>query len=161
METSWSWGKAVFLNFQSPKVHLKLFVPGALTVKGRPRQLVKPTLFSNYASSMQEGGCAGRSPACSVTPPSGGHPAGTMESSHGTVASTHPGFLAFPPFITDDRRARREAMANMRRGLQLMKVFHHSSEGWDHCLHFWTEYLHFSPLRKASLYAMPSPHGSQ
>lgn len=51
-------------------------------------------------------------------------------------------------------------MANMRRGLQLMKVFHHSSEGWDHCLHFWTKDLHFSPLRKASLYAMPSPHGS-
>lgn len=41
-----------------------------------------------------------------------------------------------------------------------MEVFYHSSEGCDHCLHFWIEDLHFSPLRKASLYATPSPHGS-
>lgn len=101
---------------------------------------------------------AGLLPA--VTPLSGGHLVGTMEPSHGTVASTHPGFLAFSSFITDHRWARKEAMANTRRGLQLVKVFHHSSEGWDHCLRFWTGDLHFSPLRKASLYAMPSPHGS-
>lgn len=87
METSWLWRKTVFLNFQFPKVHLKLSIPRALTVKITPRQLIKPTMFSNYAYSVREGGCAGASTACYL---SGGHPVGTVGPSHGTVTLREP-----------------------------------------------------------------------
>lgn len=53
-------GKSSLSQFPVSKAHLKLFTPGALAVNSMQGSELT-ILFSNYASSVQEGGCAGRS----------------------------------------------------------------------------------------------------